>query len=152
MGPLYLIVLGLIFSLLWMALAFWSLTAVDQGLTSKQLLLSLFWMGIGWMIWKTAYYPWFQLVENRIINAPDLFLAIGEDPAEIELFRDSEKNKWIRFVRFSGDCPLCSGQVLLKSGKPEHLLPLVGRCSESPHSHVFSFDRVKLTGVYIGPS
>lgn len=30
-------------------------------------------------------------------------------------------------------------------------LPLVGRCGESPYAHVFSFDRVRLKGTYLGP-
>ncbi|MOA46942.1 hypothetical protein D3C78_1695210 [compost metagenome] len=92
------------------------------------------------------------MVDERVVKAPAALLSFWEDPAELEMHRDSEKQQWTRFVRFSGDCPLCSGRVLLMPGKPEFRFPLVGRCSESPYAHVFSFDRARLSGVYLGPA
>lgn len=142
---------GMLFFLLWLLVAFWSIAEVDQALTFRQLTVALFICGCAWLIWHSFYNPWIRLLDDRVIKASSALLSILEDPAELEMYRDSEKDQWTRFVRFSGDCPLCSGRVLLMSGKPEHKLPLVGRCSESPHSHVFSFDRVRLVGVYIGP-
>ena len=35
-------------------------------------------------------------------------------------------------------------------GKPDQKAPLVGRCREAPHAHVYSFDRVTLKGFFLG--
>ena len=66
-------------------------------------------------------------------------------------YRTRDNLKWIRLVRYTADCPLCGGKIELASGRPEHKLPLVGRCTESPHYHVFTFDRMLCRGTYIGP-
>jgi hypothetical protein len=148
---LILILSGMFFLLLWVSGGLWSVGALDQALTFRQLCIAVFMLGCTWLIWNSAYQPWLQLVDYRIVKAPDLLLAVLEDSAEIEMYRDADKNQWTRFVRFSGDCSLCNGRVVLMPGKPDHLMPLVGRCSESPHAHVFSFDRARLSGAYIGP-
>lgn len=101
-------------------------------------------------VWRYVYHPWWQLIDHRVILAPGGAAALLEDPCQLEMYRrDSEK--WIRLVRFSADCPLCGGTVELAKGRPDHRQPLVGRCQESPHYHVFSFDRSHQAGTYIGP-
>ena len=145
------VLFGIILSGVWFFVGLWGVSSIDQALTLRQLGMTAFFSCCTWLIWQNIYRPWIQLVDDRVVKAPEVLLSLLEEPAELEMHRDSEKHQWTRFVRFSGDCALCSGRVLLMPGKPEHKLPLVGRCSESPHAHVFSFDRARLSGVYIGP-
>lgn len=145
------ILIGMLLLGLWFLVGVWSVSSLDQGLTLRQLGSTAFFVLCVWFMWGSFYAPWWRLVDDRVIKVPTTMLSIWEDSAELEMHRDSEGDKWTRFVRFSGDCPLCSGQVLLMTGKPDQVLPLVGRCIESPHAHVFSFDRARLAGIYIGP-
>lgn len=144
------IVIGLVLLGLWLLVGMWSVAALDQALSLRQLGNVVF-LGLGsWFIWANFYAPWWRLVDDRVIKAPSALLSIFEDSAELEMHRDSEGRQWTRFVRFSGDCPICSGRVLLMPGKPDQALPIVGRCIESPYAHVYSFDRARLSGTYIG--
>mgnify|MGYP007082583685 FL=1 len=137
--------------LLWVLASIWSLSTIDQALTLRQLASSVLVVFLAWFTWRGVHQPWVELVDNRVVKAAAPLLALKEDSAELEMYRDDAKRPWTRFVRFSSDCPFCGGRVLLAEGKPDHLMPLVGRCGESPHAHVFSFDRARLSGVYIGP-
>ena len=101
-------------------------------------------------VWRYVYHPWWQLIDHRVILAPSGAAALLEDPCQLELYR-RDSAKWIRLVRFTADCPLCGGTVELAKGHPDQQQPLVGRCQESPHCHVFSFDRSHRAGTYIGP-
>ncbi|MBF7731106.1 hypothetical protein [Pseudomonas sp. N040] len=148
---LILVLLGMAFWGLYLLAGFWRVSGLSEPITLRQLIEIAFIALCSWFVWKNFFRPWIELVDHRVVKAPQTMLAFGEDEAEIEMHCDSAKNQWTRFVRFTGDCPLCSGRVLLMPGKPEHSLPLVGRCSESPHAHVFSFDRTRLSGVYVGP-
>lgn len=73
-------------------------------------------------------------------------ISFAEDHADLEMYRDKERNQITRVTKFKGTCPICASDVLLKSGKPDQKMPLVGRCVESPFAHVYSFDRVTLKG------
>lgn len=145
------VLLGMGFLSLWFLASMWSLSAIDQALTLRQLTSSAFVAFMAWFLWRYVHRPWFQLIDNRVVKAPASLLSIKEDSAELEMYRDDLKKPWTRFVRFSSECPLCGGRILLAEGKPDQTVPIVGRCSESPHAHVFSFDRARLSGVYIGP-
>ncbi|WP_435634971.1 hypothetical protein ACSC9U_28625 [Pseudomonas solani] len=145
------ILIGILLLGLWLLAGMWTVATLDQTLTLLQLgKVALLGLG-GWFIWANFYAPWWRLVDDRVIKAPAALLSIFEDSAELEMHRDSEGQQWTRFVRFSGDCPICSGRVLLMPGKPDQVLPIVGRCIESPYAHVYSFDRARLSGSYIGP-
>lgn len=145
------VLFGISFLIIWFLTGLWGVSNFDQALTLRQIGVTTFFCLLAWFMWQNIYMPWINLVDDRVVKASAALLSLWEDSAELEMHRDSEKQQWTRFVRFSGDCPLCSGRVLLMAGKPEHLLPLVGRCSESPYAHVFSFDRARLSGTYIGP-
>ena len=145
------LLLGMGFLLLWVLASIWSLSAIEQALTLRQLLSSGLVVFLAWITWRAVHQPWVELVDNRVVKAPAPSLALKEDSAELEMYRDDAKRPWTRFVRFSSECPFCGGRILLAEGKPDHQMPLVGRCGESPHAHVFSFDRARLSGVYIGP-
>lgn len=38
----------------------------------------------------------------------------------------------------------------IQAGKPDQKQPLVGRCKEAPHAHVYSFDRMTMKGCFLG--
>ena len=145
------VLLGMGFLLLWVLASIWSLSTIDQALTLRQLVSSGLVVFLAWITWRAVHQPWVELVDNRVVKAPAPSLALKEDSAELEMYRDDAKRPWTRFVRFTSECPFCGGRILLAAGKPDHQVPLVGRCGESPHAHVFSFDRARLSGVYIGP-
>lgn len=128
-------------------LGMWLMTApLSIGHLVKLLVSS----AVFWLVWREFYQPWWRLIDDRVITAPQWVVTFAEDTCQLEMHRH-EGQKWVRLVRFTADCPLCGGSVELMPGKPDHHLPLVGRCLESPHYHVFSFDRSHLLGTYIGP-
>lgn len=127
-----------------------ALGLTHQPLTSSSLVILLVSLAGFWVGWKQLYEPWYRLLDERVVKAPNWVPAVLEDPCELEIFRH-DKQRWIRLVRYTADCPLCGGEVELMPGKPDQRLPLVGRCIESPHIHVFSFDRTSLQGSYLGP-
>ncbi len=89
-------------------------------------------------------------MEWRIIKAPDILVSLKENNVLIELVHNQQASdnisKVIRPVRYAGTCPICASKVEVVDGKREFLNRFVGRCQENPAEHVFSFDRVMLTG------
>lgn len=142
---------GFALFIVWLLAGMWSVSSIHEALSFRQLLSAAFLAVCGWIVWTSLYSPWVRLVDERVVKASAALLSFNEDSAELEMHRDSDKQQWTRVVRFSGDCPICGGRVLLAKGKPDQVLPLVGRCNESPYAHVFSFDRVRLEGSYLGP-
>ena len=118
----------------------------EQSFTS----LDLFWITclsfFSFIMFKYWAIPLWNLPEHRVIKAPMSFISFAEDHADLEMYRDKERNQITRVTKFKGTCPICASDVLLKSGKPDQKMPLVGRCVESPFAHVYSFDRVTLKG------
>lgn len=100
--------------------------------------------------WKNTLLPLHRLTINRVIKAPQfLFLALNEDEADMEMYRE-DGSAITRITRFKSTCPICTAPILLEDGKPDQKAPLVGRCREAPHAHVYSFDRVTLRGYFLG--
>lgn len=118
----------------------------EQSFTS----LDLFWISclifFSFIMFKYWAIPLWNLPEHRVIKAPMSFISLAEDHADLEMYRDKERNQVTRVTKFKGTCLVCASDVLLKNGKPDQKMPLVGRCVESPFAHVYSFDRVTLTG------
>ncbi len=79
------------------------------------------------------------------MTAPELMVALNETSAQLELFRDGDL-RLIRLVRYTSPCPVCGATIHLENGDPDYPRRLVGRCSESPREHIFSFDRVTRRG------
>lgn len=101
-------------------------------------------------IWQEGYSPWFRVIDDCVVKAPLWVSSFKEASCELEMFRH-ESHRWTRLVRFSADCPVCGSNIELRPGNPDQQPPLVGRCVESPHAHVYSFDRMTLRGTYLGP-
>ncbi len=116
----------------------------------KQLLTLVFLSAVFWLVWRQVNEPFLRLIDDRIVKAPAWVVGIAEDPCELEMHRQDD-GQWTRLVRFKAECSLCGGDVELRGGRPDHPYPLVGRCVNSPHAHVYSFDRMLLKGSYIGP-
>jgi hypothetical protein len=143
----------LVFSAIWIvmfALALLGMWMSNEPLSIGHLTRLIVTSAMFWLVWLEFYQPWWRLLDDRVIAAPLWVVAFLEDACQLEMHRHAAE-KWIRLVRFTADCPLCGGGIELMSGKPDQHLPLVGRCLESPHYHVFSFDRAHLLGTYIGP-
>ncbi len=100
--------------------------------------------------WKYFFLPLHHLPSNRVIKDPHLMAGINVDNADLELFRNSDGDNVLHLTQFTSTCPICTAPIELANGKPDQMQPLVGRCKEAPHAHVYSFDRVMLTGYFLG--
>lgn len=85
------VLLGMGFLLLWVLASIWSLSAIEQALTLRQLLSSGLVVFLAWITWRAVHQPWVELVDNRVVKAPAPSLALKEDSAELEMYRDDAK-------------------------------------------------------------
>lgn len=101
---------------------------------------------VGWVVWRTSLRPFVWLVEDRIILATELWVAWNEENAQIELATHESNRRRLQLVRYSAACPICAGKIELRYSQGPNRRRLVGCCSEAPHDHVFSFDRIRRKG------
>ena len=94
--------------------------------------------------------PLQSLPQHRVIKAPMFFANINDDNADIEMYRNKDKLNIARVTEFTAVCPICSGVIELANGRSDQKPPLVGRCKEAPHAHVYSFDRMTMKGYFLG--
>ena len=73
-----------------------------------------------------------------------------DDNADMEMYKGDSKFRITRITAFQSVCPICSVQIQIDYGKPDHKELLFGRCRESPLAHVYSFDRDTLKGFFLG--
>ena len=102
--------------------------------------------------WRYFFMPLYLLPYHRVIKAPMFFANVNVDNADIEMYRDENRLNIARVTEFTATCPICSGTIILAQGKPDQRPPLVGRCKEAPHAHVYSFDRMTMKGCFLGVS
>jgi hypothetical protein len=137
--------------LLWYALAF---VLITQRVMSLRLVTSIvFLAGIASIAWWSVRSLW-ELPLERITIAPDLILGLKQTYAQLRLTRDKGGKigrGWLSLVRHSSTCPVCSGTIEIRAGKAAYPGRLVGRCSDNPREHVYSFDAVTLTGRLLVP-
>ena len=100
--------------------------------------------------WRYFFMPLYLLPYHRVIKAPMFFANVNVDNADIEMYRNKDKLNVARVTEFTATCPICSGIIILAQGKPDQRPPLVGRCKEAPHAHVYSFDRMTMKGCFLG--
>ena len=103
-------------------------------------------LGLGWVVWRASIRPVVWLIDDRIVPATELWVAWGEENAQLELALDENQRRRLQLVRYSAVCPICAGTVGLRYAQNGNRRRLVGCCSEAPHDHVFSFDRILRTG------
>ena len=120
----------------------------DRPLSSRNLLTLMIAAAQTWLVW-VIFSPLGSLPWRRVTLAPDLMLSSNQMFGQFRLIRNSQKKTpggWFSVVRHWSSCPICSADVDLRSGAPAFPGRLVGRCSDSPQEHVFSFDPVTLSG------
>lgn len=105
---------------------------------------------VAYLNWRYFFMPLHALPFQRVVKAPMFFANINVINADIEMYRDKGKLNVARITEFTATCPICSGVIELANGKPDHHQPLVGRCKEAPHAHVYSFDRMTMKGYFLG--
>ena len=115
-----------------------------------QVMVLLLLIPVAYLNWRYFFMPLYVLPDHRVIKAPMFFANINVDNADIEMYRNKDKLNIARITEFSATCPICSGVIQLANGKPDQKQPLVGRCKESPHAHVYSFDRMMMKGYFLG--
>lgn len=96
------------------------------------------------------FKPLHHLMTHRISKAPLLFANINTNNADIEMYKGADDYRVARITAFTAVCPICTAPIELAEGKPDQKPPLVGRCREAPHAHVYSFDRMTLKGYFLG--
>ena len=101
---------------------------------------------VGWVVWRIWIRPVLWLIDDRIALATELWVGWGEETAQLELALDENKRRRLQLVRYSAVCPVCAGTVELRYAQGANRRRLVGCCSEVPHEHVFTFDRILRTG------
>lgn len=98
-----------------------------------------------WLYWRMLIRPWVWLIDDRIVLSGDFFTAFKEDAVQLDLAKDDE-HRYVRLVRYSATCPICTGNIELKYGIGINRRRVFGCCLEVPQEHVFTFDRVTGTG------
>jgi hypothetical protein len=153
-GAVLIVCLGIVMAtilLLWCAVAFMLLT---RGSMSPQLVTSIaFCATMASLTWWSVRSLW-ELPFERITIAPELILSLRQIYAQLRLTRDKDGKTvrgWLSLVRHSATCPICSGTIEIRAGKAAYPGRLVGRCSDNPREHVYSFDAVTLTGRLLVP-
>ena len=100
-------------------------------------------------------YLWFfkplhHLMTHRVSKAPLLFVSLNTDNGDVEMYKGADGYRIAKITAFTSICPICTAPIELADGKPDQKPPLVGRCREAPHAHVYSFDRMTLKGYFLG--
>ena len=117
-----------------------------------QVMLFVAFIPVAYLNWRYFFMPLYRLPYYRVVKAPMFFANINVVNADIEMYWDKDKLNVARVTEFTAICPICSGLIELANGKPDQKQPLVGRCRESPHAHVYSFDRMTMKGYFLGVS
>lgn len=123
----------------------WLGLMAPRPITTRELTAFISIFAFPYIVWIIFIKPWVRLFDDRIVVAPDLLVALEEKSAQLELFRDGDL-RMIRLVSYTAPCPICGATVHLDKGEPDYPRRLVGRCSDSPREHIFSFDPVTQKG------
>jgi hypothetical protein len=119
--------------------------SAPKPITTRELITLIYIFVIPYITWMFSIKPWVNLFNDRIVTASEHIVAFKEKPAQIELFRDGDL-RLLRLVRYSAPCPICGATIFVEDGSPDFPRRMVGRCSESPREHIYSFDRVTRKG------
>ena len=120
------------------------------GFKLWQVMVFVLFIPVAYINWRYFLIPLQSIPQHRVIKAPMFFTNINADNMDIEMYRNKDKLNIARITEFTAVCPICSGVIELANGKPDQKPPLVGRCKEAPHAHVYSFDRMTMKGYFLG--
>lgn len=122
-----------------------SMLALKRAVQVDDVISLLLLAAIYTFYWQQIIRPWLLLLDDRIVLAGGFFTTWMEDPAQLEMAM-SDKYRYIRLVRYTATCPICSGDIELKYGSGSNKRRIFGCCTEVPQEHVFTFDRITQTG------
>lgn len=97
--------------------------------------------------------PFYHAIDRRVAIAPIWLIRLRMTSAQLD-YRATEKFRasgrpvrQLRIVCYQGSCPICGALVNVGNGSSEFKGRLVGRCSEAPEEHLYSFDHVTKMGI-----
>jgi hypothetical protein len=94
-------------------------------------------------------WPIYRVLQYRVIRAPDIIAPSNFENILLELRSLAEhEGRGKRFVisTYKATCPKCGHPISLSGGKLSYFGRIVGRCTESPREHIYSFDHVTRRG------
>lgn len=128
----------------------------NPNITPGQIVAEILLGGIWITLFSTLWPRFAQLQANRIMIARAAYLRSSAPHGQLELVSDHSAadgpRKLLRFVRYTARCPSCNGTVDLMSGGPAFHGRIVGRCSDNPAEHVYSFSLTTRTGELLTPT
>jgi len=107
-----------------------------QLLTGGTIFIAMIWIFFGHL---------FKIQTRRIVPMPSIFQSADNNHL-LELKKTKYQSKQVKLVKYSGECPICGGRVIAKSGGFTFYGRIVGKCENAPVEHVFSFDHVTRKG------
>lgn len=120
----------------------WSMLAYARPISTADLVLFAI---IAVLAYAGVKYlsAFLNLGNNRISLAPDWALKDHDPGTTIEIIGDRSigETPVIKIRRYTAECPICGGMLRVAEGEPDFEQRLVGRCTNSPREHVYSFDR-----------
>lgn len=133
-------------------LIWWAVLAVwmkGRPITTADLSLGAIALAVSWALWRITR-PIRLLPVNRVVLANEAFLSFSTVHGQLRAMRDGQSKASPRqfyVVRHWAICPVCAAEIDLSDGGEEFPGRLVGRCSDAPLEHVYSFDPVRLMGI-----
>lgn len=124
---------------------FLTMGALKRPIQTNDVVVLVGLVALGWLFWRMILRPMIWLLDDRLILASDSLMKLKEDSAQLDMRKD-EHHRYIRLVRYSASCPICAGNIELRYGQAQNHRRIFACCSEVPAEHVFTFDRVTLTG------
>lgn len=121
-------------------------TYLRRPMQTNDLATLLVLAALAWFVWRTSVRPMVWLLEDRIIPATELWVAWNETNAQLELTKDEHNRRRLQLVRYTAVCPICASTLELRYSQGPNARRLLGCCTEAPHDHVFSFDRISRLG------
>lgn len=103
---------------------------------------------ISLFLWRLSR-PIRLLPARRVTVANEALMSLSTLHGQLRTMHDGAtrfSGRTFSMVRHWGVCPTCAAEVDLTEGEHEFAGRLIGRCSDAPLEHVFSFDPVQLTG------
>lgn len=99
-----------------------------------------------------VFSPFYYCVVSRIIIAPTILSPLDHYSSQLEytptaeIRDDGTPVRQFRIVSYVGECLICGGRVNVEKGKGPMAGRLVGRCSNSPLEHEYTFDHKSKVG------
>src|SRR3546814_16021450 len=89
----------------------------------------------------------------RVTVANEALMSLSTLHGQLRTMHDGAtrfSGRTFSMVRHWGVCPTCAAEVALTEGEHEFDGHLIGRCSDAPLAHVFSFDPLQPRGNPVG--